>query len=314
MAQRFAFLLDRDFTMSPLSLFVDTLRLASDDGDDGRRNEFDWQIVGERGLPIRAYCGAELLPTRQIGNPEDFDNVVVVGGLPHTDRRLSTEKEAFLLRAAEKGVHLTALCTGSFVLAGYGLLDSYEAAVSWSHIKDFIFQFPHVNAHADGLFSVDRGRSTCVGGLGAAELAGHFVSQFIGPKAAERAAKILVLDRTANIRDGDLFPQASSREVKRALMLMESNLQGKVSIAEIASKLSCSRRQLERRFGTELNVSPMAAYLTLRLHYAKSLLEDSELQIREIAQRCGFESAGYFSRVFRHHTGVGPTRLRDSIK
>ncbi|TIO04374.1 MAG: GlxA family transcriptional regulator, partial [Mesorhizobium sp.] len=57
MAKKFAFLLVRDFTLSPLSLFIDTLRLAGDEGDRSRRVEFDWQIVGERGLPIRASCG-----------------------------------------------------------------------------------------------------------------------------------------------------------------------------------------------------------------------------------------------------------------
>ncbi|WP_245271822.1 DJ-1/PfpI family protein [Mesorhizobium sp. LNJC391B00] len=100
-----------------------------------RRIDFDWEIVGERGLPIRASCGVELLPTKAIGNPQKFDDVVVVGGLLDTNRSLSSEKEAFLLRAAEKGVPLTALCTGSFVLALYGLLDGYSAAVSWFHIK-----------------------------------------------------------------------------------------------------------------------------------------------------------------------------------
>ena len=77
MARRFAFLLVRDFTLSPLSLFIDTLRLAGDEGDRSRRIEFDWEIVGERGLPIRASCGVELLPTKGIGNPEDVAHAVV---------------------------------------------------------------------------------------------------------------------------------------------------------------------------------------------------------------------------------------------
>ncbi|MEP6565571.1 MAG: helix-turn-helix domain-containing protein, partial [Mesorhizobium sp.] len=57
-------------------------------------------------------------------------------------------------------------------------------------------------------------------------------------------------------------------------------------------------------------ISPMAAYLALRVHYAKSLLEASDLQIGEIAFRCGFGNAGHFSRVFRQHTGITPTNLR----
>jgi transcriptional regulator GlxA family with amidase domain len=93
---------------------------------------------------------------------------------------------------------------------------------------------------------------------------------------------------------------------------MESNLQEKVSVTEISSRLNCSRRQLERLFAIELNTSPMAAYLALRMHYAKSLLERSDLAVGDIASRCGFENAGHFSRVFRQHTGITPTRLRHS--
>lgn len=42
MKRRFAFILARNFTLSPLALFIDTLRLAGDDGDRSRRVSFDW--------------------------------------------------------------------------------------------------------------------------------------------------------------------------------------------------------------------------------------------------------------------------------
>ena len=59
MTFRFAFVLTRDFTLSPLAMFVDTLRLAGDEGDRSRRVLFDWQVVGDRGLPIRSSSGLE---------------------------------------------------------------------------------------------------------------------------------------------------------------------------------------------------------------------------------------------------------------
>ena len=183
---RFGFLLARNFTLSPLSLFLDTLRLAGDDDDRSRRGKFDWQIIGEKGLPIRSSCGVELLPTRQITDPQEYDNIVVVGGLLNGTQYLSGEKEAFLRRAAQRDVPLTALCTGSFVLAHYGLLDNYRACVSWFHVKEFRNAFPHVRAHADTLFSIDGNRSTCAGGAGAADLASYFASKHAGGKAAEK--------------------------------------------------------------------------------------------------------------------------------
>jgi transcriptional regulator GlxA family with amidase domain len=297
-----------------MSLFIDTLRLAGDDGDRSRRGRFDWQIIGDRGLPVRSSCGVELLPTKQLTDPQDYDNIVVVGGLLNGTQYLSGEKEAFLRKAAQRGVPLTALCTGSFVLAHYGLLDNYRACVSWFHIKEFRNAFPHVRAHADTLFSIDGDRATCAGGAGAADLASYFVSKHVDDKAAEKASKILVLDRIRTGRDtqpnGELFPKAKSRHIRRALLLMESNLQEKVTVTDVASKLGVSRRQLERLFATEIETSPMAAYLALRLQYAKTLLGTSDLQIGEIAYRCGFPNAGHFSRVYRQHEGLAPSTLR----
>ncbi|MEO5757102.1 MAG: GlxA family transcriptional regulator [Mesorhizobium sp.] len=318
MARKFAFLLTRHFTLSPLALFVDTLRLAGDEQDRSRRVEFDWQVLGERGLPIQSSCGIDVMPTRGLQNPEQYDDVVVVGGLLNTGDVLGSQKEAFLMSAASRGIRLTALCTASFVLARYGLLDGYNVSVSWLHVKDFRTAFPQVSAHADSLFSVDGSRATCAGGVGAADLAGHFVAESIGRKASEKAAKILILDRVRTIRDvqpvGDLFPSAESRQLRRALLLMESNVHETLGVSNIAGSLGVSRRQLERLFLNETGMSPLAAYLAIRLHYAKTLLEVSDLHMSEIGFRCGFTNAGHFSRAFKRQTGQTPTEFRNASR
>ncbi|MBL8584841.1 MAG: GlxA family transcriptional regulator [Rhizobiaceae bacterium] len=314
MTRRFAFIMVRDFTLSPLSLFIDTLRLAGDDGDRSRRVAFDWQVVGERGLPIRSSCGVEVMPTRAVGAPEDYDEIVVVGGLLKAGHDLTADKEEFLLRAARLGMPVTGLCTASFVLARYGLLDSYRACVSWFHIRDFRTSFPQVQACADSLYAIDRDRATCAGGTGAADLAGHIVARHLGERAAQKAANILVLDRIRGVRDpqpvGELFPTATHRMVKRALLIMESNLQERLSMTEIARRMRVSRRQLERLFSLELQISPSAAYTALRVHCASTLLSTSDLQVAEIGFRSGFANAGHFSRVFRQHTGQSPSEFR----
>jgi len=314
MTKRFAFLLVRDFTLSPLSLFIDTLRLAGDEGDRSRRVAFDWQMIGERGLPIRSSCGLEVLPTRSIGRPEDYDNIVVVGGLLNARHELSADKEDFLMRAARSNIPIIGLCTASFVLAHYGLLDNYKACVSWFHINEFRTAFPDVRACADSLYTVDRDRATCAGGTGAADLADHIVASHLGERAAQKAANILVQDRIRGLRDpqpvGDLFPNATSRAVKRALLIMESNLGTRLSVMAIARQVQVSRRQLERLFVLELGVTPVTAYVALRIHSAKILLHASDLQVAEIGYRCGFANPGHFSRVFRQVTGHSPRASR----
>ena len=52
----------------------------------------------------------------------------------------------------------------------------------------------------------------------------------------------------------------------------------------------------------------------LKLAAAKQLLTDSELQVREIADRLGFASQGYFGRFFRNKTGLTPNAYREAEK
>jgi transcriptional regulator GlxA family with amidase domain len=315
MKTRFGFILARNFTLSPLSLFIDSLRLAGDEGDLSRKREFDWQILGD-GLPIRSSCGVELMPTARFGSPQNYDNIVVVGGLLGPQPPLTTNAEMFLLRAAREAKPITGLCTGSFVLARFGLLDGYAACVSWFHIREFRSQFPQVKASADRLYEVDRDRATCSGGAGSADLAAHFISAALGDQAAEKASKILLLDRVRTTRDAqpvsDMFSAAASISVRRALLLMESNLQCPLEIEQIARTAGRSRRQLERLFGLELDTSPKEAYVALRVARAAGLLTSSDMPISDVGYEVGFANAGHFSRVFRQFVGRSPSDLRKS--
>jgi len=140
------------------------------------------------------------------------------------------------------------------------------------------------------------------------------VSKLADDKAAEKAARILVLDRIRTDRDvqpsGELFPTAVSRHTRRALLMMESSIQEKTTVTEIAKKLEISSRQLERLFSEEIHTSPVAAYLALHMRYARTLLTNSDLPIGEVAYRCGFQNAGHFSRVYRKNMGVPPSDFR----
>lgn len=314
MTLRFAFVLARDFTLSPLAMFVDTLRLAGDEGDRSRRVTFDWQVVGDRGLPIRSSSGFEMMPTADIGDPGAYDHIVLVGGLLAAPKSLGAVKEKFILDAAMRGMPLTALCTASFHFARLGLLDGYDVCVSQFHLAQFQEEFPNVSARAVSLFSVDRDRATCSGGAGAADLASHYVREQVGDQPVAKAARILQLDRVRSLNDlqpgGDLFANASNRTVRRALLLMQSVIEESIDIEEIADRLNTSRRQLERLFASDIQVSPKAALQRMRIDVADRLLKTTDLPVSQIGLRCGFVSPQHFTRVFSANRGLTPSQLR----
>jgi AraC-like DNA-binding protein len=59
------------------------------------------------------------------------------------------------------------------------------------------------------------------------------------------------------------------------------------------------RREFRRLYGT----SPKEYLDTLRINYAKSLLETGYFSQKEIAYRCGFSDVAYFRTVFKRKIG-----------
>ena len=55
-------------------------------------------------------------------------------------------------------------------------------------------------------------------------------------------------------------------------------------------------------------------YLTyVRIDRAKFMLHKYDMNLSEIADRCGFSDSAYFCRVFKKIVGKTPTKYRQSI-
>lgn len=98
----------------------------------------------------------------------------------------------------------------------------------------------------------------------------------------------------------------------RAVRLMQANLEEPLDIDGIAETLAVSRRQLERLFQKYVGQSPWKFYFSLRLDRAFSLLNETDLSVREVAMASGFESASYFSRQFKRKFERSPHSFRKS--
>lgn len=310
----FALILARNFTLSPFALFLDTLRLAGDEGDHSGRVHYDWQVLDTVGLPIRSSCGVEVLPTARLAHPDAYDHIVVCGGLLHRGVDIDAATAEFLRAAAARGVRIAALCTGSFVLAELGLLDGYRVCVSWFHHAEFKAAFPAIDCTSEPLFLIDRDRATCPGGAGAADFAAQLVRRDLGRAPARKASHILLFERARDQADrqprGGIDLDLRRPQVRQALALMEDDLERRLSVAEIADRVGCSTRQLERLFFEETGRGPQSFYRALRLGRAHHLITSTDRSLIAIAAELGFTSAAHFGRAFRREYGVAPSSLR----
>jgi len=184
---RVGILLWPSFTMVAFAGFVDALRLAADMGDSSRQLLCRWEVMAESSAPILSSCGLRVIPMTRFKDPEQYDYVVVVAGRTQSLDDAPASNFDYLRRASKARIPLIGLCTGSFVLAGLGLLDNYRACVANFHYREFAERFPQVSLAYDQLYCIDRDRITCAGGAASIDLAAHLIGLRCGN---DRAIKI----------------------------------------------------------------------------------------------------------------------------
>jgi AraC-like DNA-binding protein len=84
-----------------------------------------------------------------------------------------------------------------------------------------------------------------------------------------------------------------------------------LNVTFLAHRLECSPDYLSHVFRKETRETLIHYINRQRVKGAAEVLEsDSVLTVSEIAWACGFADAGYFTRVFRKHTGLSPLAYR----
>lgn len=87
-----------------------------------------------------------------------------------------------------------------------------------------------------------------------------------------------------------------------------------LSFTDLATILGISPAQLSRRFKAVRGITPVAYLRNLRLQKARGLLVETDDTLQTIAERCGYRSAFYFSRVFSNHAGQSPSDYRHTTR
>jgi len=92
-----------------------------------------------------------------------------------------------------------------------------------------------------------------------------------------------------------------------AMAYIHSHYMYPISRSDIADHVSVSARHLTRSFKQELGITLISYLNRYRIKQAKTLLEQGDMGITEVAMSVGFSTGGYFARVFRQETGMSPS-------
>ncbi len=78
------------------------------------------------------------------------------------------------------------------------------------------------------------------------------------------------------------------------------------SLDRYAEYCHLSTSRFSHMFKAAMGITPLEYITSIRIDKAKELLANSDYTISEIADKTGFSSQNYFTRVFKKHVGVPP--------
>ena len=129
----------------------------------------------------------------------------------------------------------------------------------------------------------------------------------------QREILLLLLSGSRGDQVRAFIRSAVSAEPTDIDFVVNSYLLQPITIAELAGLANCSLAKFKRDFQERYHCSPRTWINRERLAHARMLLQNTSKQVSEIALECGFESASYFSRLFREQYGHTPAAGRAKI-
>lgn len=102
--------------------------------------------------------------------------------------------------------------------------------------------------------------------------------------------------------------------VSRALRLISEGGLEEGGVELLAERLGVGSRHLRRLFLRHLGATPSAVAQTRRLHFAKKLIDETRLPMKEVAMAAGFGCVRRFNAAIRKVYRRPPTELRELAK
>ncbi len=177
--------------------------------------------------PVRAQGGLHLVPNMTLAECPPLDVVCVPGGFGTAALLEDTIVLDWLRAQAKTARFMTAVCTGSLVLAKAGLLDGRKATCHWNYVD----LLPKLGAiYEPGRVVVDRDRITGGGVTAGIDFALRVAAELAGEQVAKAIQLGLEYNPAPPFRSGhpDVADAATIELVKARLASSKTKLEGLV--------------------------------------------------------------------------------------
>lgn len=112
-----------------------------------------------------------------------------------------------------------------------------------------------------------------------------------------------------------LWPEIENLFLQKVDILIRKNISNNYfGAAELSNELGISSSQLNRQLNQSLGLTAGKLIREKRLEYARKLIEDTNLALKNIGVRVAYLEQANFTRAFVKEFGVTPSSLRDRSK
>ncbi len=108
--------------------------------------------------------------------------------------------------------------------------------------------------------------------------------------------------------------QDVAQKVAGAIIYMSEHLDEPLRISDLARQAGLSADYFTELFRMQTGTSPREYRQLLRMHKACQLLHGTDLKLKEIAARLGYQDPFHFSRTFKASQGESPTAYRGKAR
>lgn len=96
---------------------------------------------------------------------------------------------------------------------------------------------------------------------------------------------------------------------------MEENCSREITLEEIVARSGMSKSKLSHDFKQQYGMTVFEKLTEIRLAHARFMLENQPaMQVKTVAERCGYRDESYFCLQFRRKYGKSPGALRKKMK
>jgi transcriptional regulator GlxA family with amidase domain len=99
----------------------------------------------------------------------------------------------------------------------------------------------------------------------------------------------------------------------QSIDFMKEHIAARCTVEELASRLHMSTSHYTAQFKRKTGMSPMDYFIRMKVQYACQLLSQSDLLIKEVAGKIGYEDPYHFSKIFKKVTGKSPVQYKEGI-